>query len=267
MALQVDVAPLEQQKERAGDDAGGQGAAQPDAGVGDEQVEQREHAPDDDHRGERREQSHEAVAAERERIAQVVAHGVGHDPEHRDEHQHGEVGGPLPGHRAARLHLPDVVEGALDRREDADHGPEEHHQRHGGHPAAPRAGQRLFGEADEVVDDLGVRREEFVEVVDQSVGRAEGLHHGEDHRGDGHQRHERVEGQRRRADDRAVLLQAARRVEKEPVLLHGPPHDGVAPLPDVAAEDRVGEVGEQVAEFHGAGALADKISDFNPIAQ
>ena len=180
----------------------------------------------------------------------VVGQGVGHDPEQRHDHHHGDVVGPLSGYAALDLDLPDVVEGVFDRAEDTDYGPEEHDQRHGGHHAALRAEQGLLGEPDDVVDDLGVLREEFVEVLDQPVGQPEALDDGEHHGDDRHERHERVEGQRRAADDRSVLLQPPCRVKEQAVLLHEPPHDGIAPFVEVAQEDRVGEVCQEFPDFH-----------------
>ena len=190
------------------------------------------------------------AVVESEQLLGIVAHSVGHDPEDRHDHHHGDVVGPLAGDAALDLDLPDVVEGAFDRPEDPDHGPEKHDQRHGGHHAALRARQGVFGEVDDVVDDVGVSGEETVEVFDQSVGQPESFHHGEYHRENRHQRHQRVERERRRTDDGSVFEQAAGRVEQQAVLLHEPPHDGVAPFGDVAPENRVGEVCQKIAEFH-----------------
>ena len=245
--MQVDVAPLEAEEDRPGDDARHQGAAQAHPGVGDNHVEEGEHHPDHHHREEPREQGVAPSVVLAEQLAGVVAHGVGQDPEDRHDHHHGNVVGVLARDAALDLHLPDVVEGALDRGEDADHRPEEHHQRHGGHDATLCAGQRLFGEGDDVVDRLGALREEGIEVFGQLVREAEALHDGEDHRDDGDQRHERIEGQRRAADGGPVLQQPARRVEQQPVLLDEPPHDGIPPFVEAAAEDRVGEIGRYVA--------------------
>ena len=248
--LHVDVAPLEEQKNRPGDDAGHQGAAETHSGVGYDDVEEGEHHPDDDHRGKVRQQVEIPAVVESEQLLGIVAHGVGHDPEDRHDHHHGDVVGPLAGDAALDLDLPDVVEGAFDRPEDPDHGPEKHDQRHGGHHAALRTCQGVFGEVDDVVDNVGVSGEETVEVFDQSVGQPESFHHGEYHRENRHQRHQRVERERRRTDDGSVFEQAAGRVEQQAVLLHEPPHDGVAPFGDVAPENRVGEVCQKIAEFH-----------------
>ena len=253
--LEVNVAPLEQEEDRARDDSGHQGAADADLRVGDHQIEQREHAPDDHHRRQMRQQAEVPAVVESQQPFGVVGHGVGHDPEHRDDHHHGDVVGPLARDAALDLHFPDVVEGALDRPEDADHGPEEHHEGHGGHHAALRAAEGVLGEIDDVAHDLGVLREERVEVLHQSVRQAEALDHGEHYGGDRHERHERIEGQRRAAHERPVLLQPPRRVEEQLVLLHEPPHDGVAPFAGVAPEDRVGEVCRNVADFHGNGVV------------
>ena len=89
------------------------------------------------------------AVVESEQLLGIVAHGVGHDPEDRHDHHHGDVVGPLAGDAALDLDLPDVVEGAFDRAEDPDHSPEEHDQRHGGHHAALCTGERLFGERDD----------------------------------------------------------------------------------------------------------------------
>ena len=185
--LHVDVAPLEEQKNRPGDDAGHQGAAETHSGVGYDDVEEGEHHPDDDHRGKVRQQVEIPAVVESEQLLGIVAHGVGHDPEDRHDHHHGDVVGPLAGDAALDLDLPDVVEGAFDRPEDPDHGPEKHDQRHGGHHAALRTCQGVFGEVDDVVDNVGVSGEETVEVFDQSVGQPESFHHGEYHRENRHQ--------------------------------------------------------------------------------
>ena len=190
------------------------------------------------------------AVVESEQLLGVVAHGVGHDPEDRDDHHHGDVVGPLAGDAALDLDLPDVVEGAFDRPEDPDHGPEQHHEGHGGHHAALRARQGVFGEIDDVVDDLGILREKRIEVFRKAVRKPESLDDGEDHRNDRNQRHQRIEGERRRADDGSVFEQAAGGVEQQAVLLHKPPHDGVAPFGDVAPENRVGEICQKFVEFH-----------------
>ena len=108
----------------------------------------------------------------------------------------------------------------------------------------------LFGERDDVVYDLGVLREEGVEVFHQPVGQPETLDNGEDHRDDRYQRHQRVERECRAADDGAVFEQAPRRIEQQPVLLHEPADHRVAPFADVAPEDRVRKIGEYFADFH-----------------
>ena len=85
----------------------------------------------------------------------------------------------------------------------------------------PRA---FSAKIDDVAHHLGVLGEEPVEARGESVGQPEALDHGEDHGGDGHERHERVEGQRGAADQRSVFDQPAGRIEEQPVLLHEPPH-------------------------------------------
>ena len=172
-----------------------------------------------------REQGEIPTAVEAQHLLGVAADGIGDDPQHRDDHHHGDVVGILAGEAAFDLALPDVVEGAFDRSEDPDHRPEEHDQRHGGHHAALRTGERLFGERDDVVYDLGVLRDRY-------------------------QRHQRVERECRAADDGAVFEQAPRRIEQQPVLLHEPADHRVAPFADVAPEDRVRKIGEYFADFH-----------------
>ena len=248
--LDVEVSPLEKQEKRAGDDARHQGAPEFDLRIGDDDIQDGEHDPDDDHRRQVREQGEIPAAVEAQHLLGEFANGIGNDPQHRHDHHHGDVVGILAGEAAIDLDLPDVVEGAFDRAEDPDHSPEEHDQRHGGHHAALCAGERLFGERDDVVYDLGVLREEGVEVFHQPVGQPEALDDGEDHRDDRYQRHQRVERECRAADDGAVFEQAPRRIEQQPVLLHEPADHRVAPLADVAPEDRVRKIGEYFADFH-----------------
>ena len=258
-ALQVDIAPLEEQEDRPGDDARHQGAARAHPGIGDDHVEQGEHGPYDHHRGEPREQGEVPAAVESQQPFGVVGRRRSDDPQQRDDQHHGDVVGPLAGDAALDLDLPDVVEGALDRPEDADHGPEQHDERHGGHHAALRASEGVFGEVDQVAHHLGILREEPVEARGEAVGQPEALDHGEDHGGDGHERHERVEGQRGAAHQRAVLLEAAGRIEEQLVLLHEPPHQRAAPGVGREPENRVGEIGRDVAQLHGR-AIDTKIA-------
>ena len=79
-------------------------------------------------------------------------------------------------------------------------------------------------------------RKDAVEVVEQGLRKSESLDYGEDHGCDGHDRHQRVERERCAAHQRAVLDQPARRVEQQAVLLHGPPHRGVAVALGVLAD-------------------------------
>ena len=192
----------------------------------------------------------------------IVAHGIGCDPKQRYDHHHGDVVGPLTGDAALDLDFPDVVEGAFDRREYADHGPEKRRQRDGRHDAALRASQGFFSERDQVVYDIGILRKDSAKALHQVVGHAETFQYGEYDGDDRYERHKRVERQCCAVHDRAVFEQPACRIEKQPVLLDEPPQHGIFPFAQVAAENRVREICRNLAEFHGDRTVGAKIMQY-----
>lgn len=247
--LEVEIAPLEEQKGRAGDDARLQSARQTHLGVGDHVVEEGEHAPCDGHRGHARQQQGAPSVVEAEELAGVAAQGAHDDPQQRHDHDDGDVGRELAQDAPLVFHLPDVVEGVLDRPADARYRDEEQHQGDGRHDPSLGTGQGVFGEGHQVVDDLGALREEAVEVLQQRIRAAESLHDGENHRGDRHQRGECVEGQGGASHEGVVLLQTAPGVEQQVALPGEPAAHGVAA--DEDAGDLLSETVEEGGGGHG----------------
>ena len=257
VALQPDVPPLEGEEERAGDDARHDGAAQPHARIGHHDIDEREHRPDDQQRdGARQQRVERTEGVDPQQMTGIAPRRAADDPQNRRNDHHGDVVGELPREAARDLHLPDIVEGLLDRAEDPHDGPEEHDDPDEGDDASLRGGERLVGEGDEVVDHLAVVRKERIEVLHQSVGQPEPLDHGEDERRDRNDRHERVEGQRRTAHQRVVFVEPARRIKEQLVLPHAPTDQSVAVVAFVFQKNRLRKERPEVFEKgHAIGEL------------
>lgn len=145
------------------------------------------------------------------------------DPQNRRDDDDRRIVAELARQRARASHFPDAVERAFDVVEYLDDRPEQHdHADRRDHAAFGPLDHRV-GECQHLIYQDPVLRELLVQVLVQSGLESEPFHYAEDQGRDRYERHQRVESQRGRADQNAVLPDALSREDEDFELSDGPP--------------------------------------------
>ena len=168
-----------------------------------------------------------------------------HDGQQRHDEYHRGIGARTSCQAAWLLDLPYRVECVFDVAEDTDCRPYEYDESARGDESAARAHEYVVGEVEDVSYQCAVLRESFEKVVLKGCFQSESLDDAECQREHRNERHEREKGERRRADDRIVMLYTLRGVEDEAGLTDEPPlfaggEVGFRLLPDVVSDEFLG---------------------------